>query len=119
MAVRNTFATLLKFIMAAVFASLLLNAHAQAMPSDCHTAEVSVSTAHGPLTTSDVDHHDRALKDRLCCAQSCAVCVASVPAPASIAWSDYTDTSYFPNVLASMTGQGSAAVFEPPRSTLF
>ncbi|MCD2185449.1 hypothetical protein [Rhizobium sp. GN54] len=104
--------------MAAVFASLLLNAHAQAMPLDCHTAKVSVSTTHGPLTTSD-DHHDKALKDKLCCANACVVCVASIPSPALVAWSDYIDPSYFPVVLASMTGQDTPAVFEPPRSTLF
>lgn len=115
MAVRNTFATLLKFIMAAVFASLLLNAHAQAMPSDCHTAEVSVSTTHGPLA-SDPDHHDKAFRGKLCCSNACVVCVANIPSPVSVAWSDYIGPSYFPVMLTRMTGQDAPAVFEPPRS---
>lgn len=116
---RNRFGTLLRLVLAVIVAGLLLNAHAQAMPSDCHTAEISGSTAHGPLTLPDLDHHDMALKDKVCCASACVVCVVSIPSPAFVAWSDYNDPSYFPVVLASMTGQGTPAVFEPPRSILF
>ncbi len=106
--------------MAAAFAGLLLNAQAQAMPSDCHTAEAAVSTVHALLQQAPADggHQEKQLKDRLCCTGACIVCVASLPSPAASAWSGYVAPSYFPGAFAGMTGQGAPAVFEPPRSIL-
>lgn len=121
MAVHNRFATLLKFIMAAVVAGLLLNAPVQAMAADCHTEGVVVGTVHTPrqLAPADGDHHQNsALKDKLCCAKTCAVCIGNIPPPASVALGNEPTPAYFADWLVSMTGQHSPAVFEPPRLIL-
>ncbi len=121
MAVHNRFATLLKFIMAAVVAGLLLNAPIQAMAADCHTEGVAVGTVHAPpqFAPADGDHHQNsALKDKLCCAKTCAVCIGSIPSPASVALGYEPTPAYFTDRLVSLSGQDSPAVFEPPRSIL-
>ncbi|MFD1328846.1 hypothetical protein [Mycoplana ramosa] len=118
---RKCFVTLLRLVLAVLIAGLLLNAPAQAMPADCHTADVAVQGLLASPQQASVDgdhHHGKTVKDTLCCAKSCAICGAAIPSPASSAWSNEITPSYFPTALVGLSGQDAAAVFEPPRSNL-
>lgn len=104
--------------MAAIIAGLLFNAPVQAMSADCHTDKMVVWTAQAlhPAPAAGDHHQDNALKDKLCCAKACAMCVASIPSPASVTLRDEPTPSYFAERLVSLSGQDAPAVFEPPRS---
>lgn len=114
----NRFATLLRWVLAAIIAGLLLNAPAQAMSADCHIERMVVSIGDTPLEVAPAgDHHrDKTMTDRLCCAKACIVCGASIPSSASVAWTDDIPPAYSGDQLTGMTGQNTPAVFEPPRS---
>lgn len=119
---RNRFLTSLRLVLAAVVAGLLLNTPAQAMPADCHTADVTVQVLLASPQQASVDadhHHGKVFKGTLCCAKACAVCVAAIPSPALVAWSNKITPSYFPDALVGLSGQAAPDVFEPPRSILF
>ncbi len=116
---RNWVLTLLRLVLAVVVAGLLLNTPAKAMSGDCHTADVAVHTklASPQQGSEDADHHHKKpLKGKLCCASACAVCVAAIPSPASMAWNADTAPSYFLDTLVGLSGQDAPAVFKPPRS---